>query len=195
MATQKQRSDSTRATILKAFRASLLQRGLDQTTTQSVLEETGLSKGALYHHFKSKTEIVEAIYSEESRNAIKRAFEKVQQIDGALAQLKQACLAWTEEARVPNVSKILFEIGPTALGPEKAKAIEDSHSLDRIEALLNRAIETGEIAATDSKLIAAFLNALVEQTALHHLRTGTASLELLGQSIDALFGSLKFKRA
>lgn len=158
---------------------------------QSVLNQTGLSKGALYHHFRSKTEIIEAIYSEESRSAIQRAFEKAVKTSGPLTQLKSACLAWTDEVRKPTVSKILFEIGPTALGPKKAKAIEDSHSLAGIEALLEEAMNAGEIGDTDSKLIAAFLNALVEQTALHQLRTGTASLELLDRSIESIFEAFR----
>ena len=160
---------------------------------QSVLNQTGLSKGALYHHFRSKTEIIEAIYSEESRSAIQRAFKKAVKTSGPLTQLKNACLAWTDEVRKPTVSKILFEIGPTALGPKKAKAIEDSHSLAVIEALLEKAMNAGEFEDTDPKLIAAFLNALVEQTALHQLRTGAASLELLDRSIESIFEAFRLQ--
>ncbi len=191
MATQKQRSDATRAILLKAFRTSFLKNGFEGTTTQAVLTQTGLSKGAMYHHFRSKTEIAEAIYADESKSTIERALRKGAEEGGPLAQIKAACLAWTQEVQVPSVSKILFEIGPKALGPEKAKAIEDSFSLNRIERLLNKAIAQGEIAATDAKLIAAFLNALVEETALHHLRTGKTSLDVLDRSIQALFDSLQ----
>lgn len=191
MATQKQRSDSTRSLLLKAFRASLLRKGLERTTTQGVLLEIGLSKGAMYHHFRSKTEIVEAIYTEESRAAIERAFKKAEQNQGPLVHLKSACMAWTAEVRVPSISKILFEIGPTALGPEKAKAIENAHSLSLIEGLLETAIVEGEIGKTDPKLIASYLNALVEQTALHYLRRGEGSLDLLDRSIEAIFDSLR----
>lgn len=187
MATQKQRSDATRAILLQAFRASFLKNGLEATTTQAVLDQTGLSKGAMYHHFQSKTDIVEAIYSEESQGAIERAFKKGAQSGGPLAQIKAACLAWTEEVQVPSVSKILFEIGPKALGPERAKAIEDAHSLQRIEGLLRAAIAQGDMVETDPKLIATFLNALVAETAMHHLRTGQMALDVLDRSIDALF--------
>ena len=191
MATQKQRSVSTRGLILRAFRESLLKRGLDQTTTQSVLTETGLSKGAMYHHFQSKTDIVEAIYTEESRTAIERAFNKADRTQGPLGQLKSACLVWTQEVRDPDVSKILFEIGPTALGPEKARAIENAYSLELIEGLLTKAIADGDIGQTDTHLFAAYLNALVEQTALHQLRTGKASMDMLDHSIQAMFASLQ----
>lgn len=47
----------------------MLEHGLDATTTDAVLSETGLSKGAMYHHFRSKTEIIEAVYRMESHGA------------------------------------------------------------------------------------------------------------------------------
>jgi AcrR family transcriptional regulator len=191
MATQKQRSDATRALLLKAFKESLLKNGYEHTTTQSVLSETQLSKGAMYHHFKSKTDIIEAIYAEESKATIERAIAGAEKGLGPLEQLKRACLTWTELARAPKVSKILFEIGPKALGPEKAKAIEDTYSLHLIESLLRKAVDAGEITDADPKLMAAFLNALVEQTALYDLRTGSTSLQVLDRSIEALFESLK----
>jgi len=191
MATQKQRSAATRTLLLKAFKDSLLKNGLENTTTQAVLIETQLSKGAMYHHFKSKTEIVEAIYAEESKTTIERAIAEAKRDGGPLEQLKSACLTWTELARAPGVSKILFEIGPKALGPEKAKEIEDAYSLHLIETLLKKAIAAGEITNADPALIAAFLNALVEQTALYDLRTGGTSLALLERAITALFESFK----
>lgn len=145
----------------------------------------------MYHHFRSKAEIVQAIYVEESRSTIERAFKSVDAETTPIAKLKAACLAWTEEVRVPSVSKILFEIGPSALGPEKAKEIEDSYSLRLIEQQLEQAIEAGELKPVDPKLIAAFLNSLVAESALYTLRTGKDSMEALRTTIDAMFDSLQ----
>lgn len=75
--------------------------------------------------------------------------------------------------------------------PEKAKAIEDAYRLHLIESRLDQAIGNGAINASDPKLVAAYLNALVEQTALYDLRTGNVSLDMLDREITALFASLK----
>ena len=93
--------------------------------------------------------------------------------------------------RAPDVSKIIFEIGPSALGARKAKQIEDQNSLGRIEALLQDAIAAGEITAPQPKLIAAFLNALVAEAGLFDLRTGRDSTKILAASIDALFDGMR----
>ncbi len=191
MATQQQRSEATRALLLKAFRAAFLKHGLDETTTQYVLKQTGLSKGAMYHHFRSKNDIVEALFADESRRAIARAIDRVDKNAPPLEQLRTACLEWTQEVRTPSVSKILFEIAPSALGPQRAKEIENAISLKHIEALLDQAIAAGDLKSRDPKLIAAFLNALVAEAALHTLRTRKDSAEALGDAIDGLFNAFQ----
>ena len=191
MATQQQRSEATRAQLLQAFRAAFLKHGFEETTTQSVLKQTGLSKGAMYHHFRSKTEIAEAIYSLESRQAIERALASVDKQASPLEQLKSACLAWTQEVRTPDISKVLFEIGPSALGPHRAKEIENAISLKHIEDLLHQAIADKELASQDPKLIAAYLNAMVAETALHTLRTRKSSADALNDAIDGLFNAFR----
>ena len=191
MATQKQRSDETRLKLLNAFRASFLERGYAATTVKHVLDQTGLSKGALYHHFTSKEEIIEALFEHESRSTIDRVMNRVDPAASPLSRLRSACLDWTREVRAPDISKIIFEIGPAALGARKAKEIEDRNSLDRIEALLAEAIAAGELTAADPKLIAAFLNALVAEAGLYDLRTGRDSVPTLAASIDALFAGMR----
>lgn len=48
--------------ILDASMDLFLKKGYDNTTIQDIVDELGdLSKGAIYHHFKSKEEIMEAV--------------------------------------------------------------------------------------------------------------------------------------
>lgn len=190
MATQKQRSDTTRSNLLAAFRGAFLERGYDNTPVQSVLEQTGLSKGALYHHFRSKTDIIEALFEHESRSAIDRVLNQLDPQAPPLSRLLSACVEWTREVRKPDVSKILFEIGPSALGARRAKQIEDNYSLKHIEGLLAEAAASGDIASPDLRLIAAFLNALVAEAGLYHLRTGVDTTPVLAASISAIFDRL-----
>lgn len=193
MTSQKQRAETTRIQLLTAFRASFLERGFDATTTADVLQQTGLSKGALYHHFASKAEIILALYEEESRGAIERAMRAVDPSASPMARLLQACASWMDSVRAPGVSRILFEIGPSALGPRKAKEIEDAISLQMIEALLAEAIAVEEIDPTDVKLVAALINALVAEAALYRVRTADDPLPTLERVLRAMFGALSTK--
>ena len=48
--------------ILDAAQRLFLEKGYDQTTIQDIVDQLGgLTKGAVYHHFKSKEEILNAV--------------------------------------------------------------------------------------------------------------------------------------
>ena len=48
--------------ILTAAKRLFLEKGYEQTTIQDIVDQLGgLTKGAVYHHFKSKEEIMDAI--------------------------------------------------------------------------------------------------------------------------------------
>lgn len=191
MVAQQQRSDSTREKLLAAFRASFLKHGYDQTTVQSVLTETGLSKGALYHHFRSKAEIIEALYAHESRSAIDRVFTPLASETSPLELLKSAYLRWLQIVRNPEIAQILFEIGPAAIGERKAREIEDAASKQPIKRLLKKAMDRGEIMPPDADLLIALLNALVAEAALFQLHTGKDASESLKLAFDGLLSAMR----
>src|SRR5699024_5951446 len=48
--------------ILDVATHLFFEKGYDATSLQDIINETKLSKGAIYHHFSSKEEIFEAIF-------------------------------------------------------------------------------------------------------------------------------------
>ena len=54
--------EETVARILDAAQRLFLEKGYDQTTIQDIVDQLGgLTKGAVYHHFKSKEEILDTV--------------------------------------------------------------------------------------------------------------------------------------
>lgn len=47
--------------ILDTAQRLFIEKGYDNTSLQDIMDETGLSKGAIYHHFSSKEDILEKI--------------------------------------------------------------------------------------------------------------------------------------
>ena len=50
-----------RAELLDCAQRLFLTRGYERTTVNDVIAETGLSKGAFYHHYRSKEDLLEAV--------------------------------------------------------------------------------------------------------------------------------------
>lgn len=190
MPSQKERSETTRAALCAAFRKSLLVRGLEATTTAGVLAETGLSKGALYHHFSGKLEIVEAVYRDESHAAVLRAAASVSPKLSPIARLKQACLAWLDQLDQPDVARIVLELGPEALGMRRVREIEDALTLRLFRASLQEAVACGEIAPLDAALAAALINGAIAEIAALPKRQRTVAAATVGPVVDAIVQAL-----
>ncbi|MDE7194693.1 MAG: TetR/AcrR family transcriptional regulator [Oscillospiraceae bacterium] len=58
---QEEKSLLSKNNILNAAGEVFAQKGYDVATMQDIMEKCGLSKGAIYHHFKSKEEILQAL--------------------------------------------------------------------------------------------------------------------------------------
>jgi AcrR family transcriptional regulator len=59
-----------RAELVDRAQALFLSRGYDRTTINDVIAAAGLSKGAFYHHFRSKEDLLEAIADRFARESL-----------------------------------------------------------------------------------------------------------------------------
>lgn len=59
--------------ILDAAAALFAEKGFDHTSTNEILEAVGIARGTLYHHFKSKEDIMDAIIDRQSERMLSRA--------------------------------------------------------------------------------------------------------------------------
>ncbi len=61
--------EQTQERIVDASIKLFIEKGYEQTTIQDILDTLNLSKGGLYHHFKSKEEILEAVKQKRAQYA------------------------------------------------------------------------------------------------------------------------------
>lgn len=72
---KKYNSQATIETILSVSAKLFLEKGFDKTSMLDIAEAARISKGAIYHHFHSKDEIINAV-TKRQEQAIKSAMEK-----------------------------------------------------------------------------------------------------------------------
>ena len=58
---QKEKSQATRQKIIEVSARLFLEKGFDKTSMRDIVEGLGMSKGAIYHQFASKEEIMQAV--------------------------------------------------------------------------------------------------------------------------------------
>lgn len=83
--------NNTRIKIMNSAQALILDNGFGGTTVDSVIEDAGVSKGAFFHHFSSKSDLGYALvqrYAEEDSRRLEETLDEAESLsDDPLQQL------------------------------------------------------------------------------------------------------------
>ena len=137
--------EETEEKILTAARNLFLEKGYEKTTIQDIVNQLGgLTKGAVYHHFKSKEEIMDAVT--EKMFWDNDPFEKVRGREDltGLEKMKEV-IRLTQE---PDWSSLARQSMPILKNPKLlAKCIEDNQRIatPRWLALIEEGMADGSI--------------------------------------------------
>ena len=97
---------NTRERVLDAASELVLKHGFIATTVERVVSSTGLTKGAFFHHFRSKADLVLAMverYAADGRASLQGAFARAERAsDDPLDQLLFLARDTIERAAVPS---------------------------------------------------------------------------------------------
>ncbi len=91
-------SESTRQTILQVAAAEIHENGFRATGLNDILSKTGLTKGAFYHHFKSKAELGLAVADEVIDKAIRQMWINPLKKEGASVETLKSSLEYAMAA-------------------------------------------------------------------------------------------------
>jgi len=171
MATQEQRKQATRKSLIETATKLLKSKGIRGTTTRSILETAEVSRGAMYHHFDSLEDLMAVVYENESKGAITRALKKKLPNESPIEDLQGTCLAWLDEIVDTDVATVLLIEGPAAIGWERCKIIEAEQSLAQLNSWLKASKNKGEICIESTELVARIINAILTESALSILKS------------------------
>lgn len=146
MATNEQRSATTRARLIGVARPLFARDGFSATSTEAILEGAGVRRGALYHHFTDKAALFEAVCQqlvEEALPAVEAATAKSR---GPHDALVRGSIGWVEFVTRDDVRRILLVDAPTVLGWESWQALDSRLSAESLKAGIVEAVDAGEIA-------------------------------------------------
>jgi AcrR family transcriptional regulator len=135
--TQAERSQATRAELVAAARKLFAVRGFAGTSLDEILAACGVTKGALYHHFATKTDLFRAVVEAEEQRLTALITEAARMTRTATGALHAGCDAFLQACLDPQLQRILLLDGPAVLGPQAMRDLEGRYT----RALLQRGIE------------------------------------------------------
>jgi AcrR family transcriptional regulator len=160
------RGEATRAQLIAIAMRMFAERGYEDTSIEAVLREAGVSRGSLYHHFPSKEALFEAVAEEVETNIGAQTDSAASGFTDPVEALRGGALAWIQLAGDPVVRRILLIDGPSVLGWDRWRAMEERHALGQVKAVLQLIADQGRVRPELVDTLAHVLLASVNEVAL-----------------------------
>jgi AcrR family transcriptional regulator len=145
--TQAERTEATRSKLITTGRALFAEKGFAATSTEDILNASGVSRGAMYHHFSSKTELFQAVFEaveDDLTNEILVTATASGETD-PMRILEAGFGVFLDQCRNPEVQRIVMLEGPTVLGWDTWHELDERYAFGTIKFVLASAAESGRI--------------------------------------------------
>jgi AcrR family transcriptional regulator len=134
--------DATRAALLRAARELFGAQGYVDTSNDEIVARAGVTKGALYHHFKGKEDLFRAVFEQVQHEVTDQAVAEFLQPDSWEA-LVQGCALWVDAHLDPSVRRIVLLDPRAVLGWEIVREIENRFGVVALRGALRKAMHAG----------------------------------------------------
>jgi len=118
------RSQKTRGILIQVARTLFFEKGYAATGTPEVVETAGVTRGALYHHFKDKQALFQAVAEAEATMIAAEIEGDSVSATSPLEALLQGANAYFHAMRRPGRVRLLLIEGPAVLGAEEMRRID-----------------------------------------------------------------------
>lgn len=124
MPTQAERRASTVGAITRAARNLFSKRGFTEASVDEIVARSGVTKGAFYHHFRSKEELFRGVLEERQQALSAEVLAAAATGGDALERVKRGCHAFLRTCCRPAFRRIVLIDGPKVIGWEAWREID-----------------------------------------------------------------------
>ena len=176
---QAERRAATRALLMATARRLFAVHGFNDVSNGQIVQEAGVTRGALYHHFADKTALFAKVFEEiegEITVRIEASVSALGPID-PIAQMREGVSTWLNICMEPEVHRITILDAPSVLGLSRWNEIGNKYGLALALGLLENAAKSDRIHDLP--------HAPLAQVMLGVLREGATYLASEGNSAEA----------
>ena len=162
--TQAARSARTKGALLGAARELFAEKGFVATGRDEIAERAGVTRGALYHHFASKTDLAAAVVEQLEGELVDLVVSAALQGSGVRDQLHRGCRAYMDACAEPTMARILAD-APAVLGIEACRALDAVACAPLLAEVFARAGDEHIVVPGDPEVAAALLLGFLNEAA------------------------------
>lgn len=138
-------SSSTRRALLDCAAELFAERGYAGTSLDEVVSAARVTKGALYHHFKGKLALFEAVFERTEAEAVKTINSAVRRQRDPWDKAMTAVSAFLDVCQEPAYRRIVMQEGPVALGFDRWRESEERSTYGLVHDLVHRVLRQYDI--------------------------------------------------
>jgi AcrR family transcriptional regulator len=136
-------SAATRRALLRTARKLFASHGYAATSIADIAKGARVTSGALYHHFRDKREIFQAIVEEIEQEIMEKTDAAAALHRDPWDRLLAAVEVMLDASMAADVQRIGFVDTPVVLGPAVAREIEARYGYGKLHTSLERIIDAG----------------------------------------------------
>jgi AcrR family transcriptional regulator len=187
-----QRVAETREALITAARALFGQRGFAAVGTEEIVRSARMTRGALYHHFKSKEDLFRAVYEAVERELVEEIATSALAATNPIEALRAGAHAFLDACEDPAVRRIALIDAPSVLGWEQWREIGMRYGLGLVQSTLEAAMEAGMIERQPVRPLAHLLLGSIDEAGMLVARAddGGHTKREVAAAIDQYLGAL-----
>ena len=189
--------EATRAALIAVARRHFARKGYGATDLADIATDARLTTGAIYHHFRNKLALFQAVAEGLESEILAAATaappgdtwkDPWERMHAAFEKLIDLC------AR-PDVQRIIFVEAPQVIGPAAWREIEMRYAFGVLQASLDALRAANRIKPYSTEYIACTLLALLRESSAEVARTKGAARarEQVSELVSGVFGLLRIK--
>jgi AcrR family transcriptional regulator len=137
------RGESTRADLLAAARELFAERGYAGVGTEEIVARAGVTRGALYHHFEDKRDLLRAVHEQLEGELLASIGARIADVDDPWELLVTGVRAFLDACTDRALMRISLLDAPSVLGWAEWREIGTRHSLGLVTFGLRNAMDRG----------------------------------------------------
>jgi AcrR family transcriptional regulator len=187
-------SEATRASLIATARGLFAQRGYAAVGTEEIVRAAGVTRGALYHHFRGKKELFEAVYEDVERQLVERiAASAIASASDPLQALHAGAQAFLDACEDPAVQRIALVDAPSVLGWQQWREIGLRYGFGLVQGTVQAAMDAGLIDRQPVEALSHLLLGAIDEGAMFIARAddGGATREDVGSSVTRFLDALR----
>jgi AcrR family transcriptional regulator len=167
------------------------QRGYTATSLDDICDRAGVTKGALYHHFRNKEDLFVEALEQVEEDLVRAGAANVQPAFDLWDALRAASRGFLDACSRPGNRRIIME-APAVLGWQRCREVEDRHGVALLRSAFEHAAAEGTIASRNPRLLAQLLVALFNEagTIVASASDAEPTRAAVSEELDALIHGL-----